>query len=43
MRKLDLYWKSNRERWEYMDVGRAFRTIYDSFGLEYTIIESGDM
>lgn len=26
-----------------MDVDRAFRTVYDSFGIEYTIIEGGDM
>lgn len=26
-----------------MDIDRAFRTVYDSFEIEYTIIESGDM
>lgn len=25
-----------------MDIDRAFRTVYDSFSIEYTIIESGD-
>lgn len=25
-----------------MDIDRAFRTVYDSYGLEYTIVESGD-